>query len=436
MKPRVLRRSASGSIPFTFAVPPGFRHSELRPLAEGEVVASTYVVRDEIARSDTGIVFSARDMMFNRPVALKLGWRDRGSSSLLEEARRCASVTGNCSVQIHNAGTHNGVEYVVGEFVQGKLLHHKLVRSLPDAVYLARLRTLVEAVTCSHAAGVAVGEISGATVLVDANGRVVLGALSLSQVPIFGRHGQIFAPEVVRGDIAATDPAAVEAIDLYQLGCVAIEMAQGMPLFASDDPDVEARRHVLELPPKLSELRPNLPAELSDLVDWLLSKQPEARPRTANDVLLQLSSIIDRLVHGARTLRILIVDDDAGRALWLRSLARRAHSAAIIEIASNGSDAAHKLNRDHPDLVFIEAGLHGVMNALELCTYARSIEAGAQSQILVLGNVPQRDQDLFAELQAYKVSEDANLANAILDHIRSAARDGHRPRLSRTTITG
>ncbi len=436
MKPRLLRRSASGSIPFTFAVPAGFRHSHIRPLGEGEVVASTYVVRDEIARTDSGIVFSARDMMFNRAVALKLGWRDRGATSLLEEARRCASVAASCAVQIHNAGNHNGTEYVVGEHVQGTLLEHKLLRSLPDAVYLARFRALVEAVASAHAAGVAIGEISGATVLVDSNGRIVLGSLSLSQVPASGRHGRLFAPEIVRGDVEAGDPEAAEAIDLYGLGCVAVEMAQGTPLFSDDDPDVEARRHVLEFPPTLSELRPDLPGELSDVVEWLLAKRPEARPRTANDVLLQLSAIIDRLVHGTRPLRILIVDDDAGRARWLRSLARRAHAASIIEISCNGSDAAHKLNRDHPDLVFIEAGLHGVMNALELCTYARSIEGGSQSQILLLGDVSTRDQAMFAEVQASRVSEDNDMANAVLDHIRSVARGGQRNRISRSTISG
>lgn len=375
-------------------------------------------------------------MMFDRAVALKLGWRDRGATSLLDEARRCASVAASCAVQIHGAGTHNGAEYVVGERIEGKLLQHKLVRSLPDAVYVARFRALVEAVACAHAAGVAIGEISGATVLVDPNGRMVLGSLSLSQVPVSGRHGRVFAPEVVRGDVEASDPRAVEAIDLYGLGCIAIEMAQGAPLFASDDADVEARRHVLELPPKLADLRPDLPGELSDVVDWLLTKEPEARPRSASDVLSQLSAIIDRLVQGTRSLRVLIVDDDAGRARWLRSLARRAHGSAIVEIASNGSDAAHKLNRDQPDLVFVEAGLRGAMSAFELCMYARGIEGGSHSQILLLGDVSERDQALFSDVQATKVTDDGSVANSILDRIRSAARDAHKNRRYRSTISG
>jgi len=72
--------------------PPGFRDSQQRPLAPGEVVASTYAIRDEITRTDDGIVFEARDMMLDRPVAFKLAWRDPGTPSLIAEARRCAAV--------------------------------------------------------------------------------------------------------------------------------------------------------------------------------------------------------------------------------------------------------------------------------------------------------------------------------------------------------
>lgn len=75
-----------------FAAPAGFRDSPHRPFASGEVVASTYAIRDEVARTDTGIVFDASDMLLDRPVVVKLAWRDPGLPSLLAEARRCAAV--------------------------------------------------------------------------------------------------------------------------------------------------------------------------------------------------------------------------------------------------------------------------------------------------------------------------------------------------------
>jgi len=207
----------------SFQAPPGFRDSPARGLQQGDVVASTYSIRDEIARTDTGVVFEARDMMLDRLVALKLAWRDPGMPSLILEARRCAAVRDPCAVAIYGMGNHQGVEYVVGERVTGRLLGDVLVKPLGSTEHLARFRTLVAAVMRAHEAGIAVGDISGSTVQVCDEERMVLGRVSLSQVPAFGPLGQILAPEVVRGEVEALDPSAAEAIDLYGLGCVAIE---------------------------------------------------------------------------------------------------------------------------------------------------------------------------------------------------------------------
>src|SRR4051812_21018318 len=145
----------------SFQAPPGFRDSPTRALSHGEVVASTYTIRDEIARTDTGIVFEARDMMLDRLVALKLAWRDPGMPSLILEARRCAAVRDPCAVAIHGMGNHHGIEYVVGERVMGRLLGAVLAGRLMAGQYLTTFRTLVAAVTRAHEAGIAVGDISG-----------------------------------------------------------------------------------------------------------------------------------------------------------------------------------------------------------------------------------------------------------------------------------
>src|SRR4029079_6250895 len=161
----------------SFQAPPGFRDSPTRGVSHGEVVASTYAIRDEIARTHTGVVVEPRDMMLDRLVALKLAWRDPGMPSLILEARRCSAVRDPCAVAIYGMGNHKGVEYVVGERVTRRMLGDEIARARagrvpggviarppPAAEPLARFRTLVAAVTRAHEAGIAVGDISGATV--------------------------------------------------------------------------------------------------------------------------------------------------------------------------------------------------------------------------------------------------------------------------------
>ena len=414
---------------------PGYRDSSTPAVVHGDVVGGAYTIRDEIARTETGIVFEARDMMLDRLVALKLGWRDPGTPSMIIEARRCAAVRDPCAVSIYGMGLHLGIEYIVGERISQTLLRSQLDVPLSADMYLAKLRTLVAAVTHAHECGIAIGEISGATISAGPDGRLVLGRLSLSQVPAVGPLGQIRAPEVVRGDVEATDPAAAEAIDLYGLGCIAIELARGAPPFTDDDREVELRGHAHEPPPRLADLRTDLPVDLSDLVEWLLAKQPSARPPSAQEVLSQIDAIIERVGTHSRTIRVLIVDDDTARARWLWSLARRAYSAALVEIASEGTDAAHKLNRDHPDLVFIDASLRGVMNALELCMYARGLEAEQAAQLVVIGAVTPKDRAMFADGVQF-IPDDGQLAMTMLDRVRTCALTPQRRRKPRSTISG
>lgn len=414
----------------------GYHDSDEPALQRGELVAQAYTVRDELARATDGVVFEARDMLLDRLVAIKLAWRDPGTPSLILEARRCAAVHDPCAVAVHTMGHHHGVEYVIAERVVGTLLRDLVQQRVPADRFLTQLRTLVAAVARAHGAGVAIGDLSGATILLEPGGRLVLGRLSMSQVPAFGPLGRILAPEVVRGEVEGADPAAAEAIDLYGLGCVAIEMACGAPPFAEGGPDAELRGHAREPPPRLADLRPDLPTELSDLVEWLLAKTPAGRPRSARDVLAQLDAVLERLGTKTRSIRVLVVDDDTARARWLWSLARRAHASAQIEIASEGTDAAHKLVRDAPDLVFVDAALRGVMNALELCMYARGLDSEQRARLVLIGDVPERDRAPFTAAGATFVSDDVRLADAVLEHVRAVAAAEPRRRKPRSTITG
>ena len=126
---------------------PGYRDSSTPAVAHGDVVAGTYTIREEIARTETGVVYEARDMMLDRLVALKLGWRDPGLPSMILEARRCAAVRDPCSVAIYGMGQHQGLEYIVGERISGPLLRTRLDLPMSAEKYLATLRTLIAAVT-------------------------------------------------------------------------------------------------------------------------------------------------------------------------------------------------------------------------------------------------------------------------------------------------
>ena len=99
---------------------------------------------------------------------------------------------------------------------------------------------------------------------------------------------------------------------------------------------------------------------------------------------------------------------------------------------------AHKLNRDQPDIVFVDVELTGVMNALELCMYARGLDTWDQEsgRLFLIGDVSERDAILFEEVNVEVIGENDQLPGEILDRVRAAMHTKPRKRWTRTTVSG
>jgi serine/threonine protein kinase len=417
----------------TFKTPAGFRDSPDPALAIGEVISSTYTVRREIHRGDTGAVFEAWDMLVERAAVLKVAWRDPGTASLVQEARRCAAVAvhGGAAASVFGVGNHRGAEYLAGEYVEGVTARDHLraiaaTEQRPTATELVSLvLAAARALASVHQAGFAVGDLAPETVLITGEERVLFGRFSLGQVAAVGPGGACFAPEVVTGQRSAADPAAVAAIDLYGLGCLALELALGTPAFSGDTLKALMFAHVHHRPPALSEVRTDLPVELADLVAELLSKEPQARPMDAASVVEQLEIVAERAQAGKRSVRVLIVDDDGDRVRQLWSAVRRAHPRSQVDAARDGREAAAKLTRDRPDLVLIDATL-GVMtpgmNALELLMYASSLDEMTTATLVVTGDaVAERDAAMLTQFGARLANGRARLADTVGRLVREVA---------------
>jgi hypothetical protein len=76
--------------------------------------------------------------------------------------------------------------------------------------------------------------------------------------------------------------------DLYSLGVLLFQMLSGRLPFQADTATALIFQHVYEPPPALDELAPDVPAALATIVARLLSKSPDDRHQTADDVLADL----------------------------------------------------------------------------------------------------------------------------------------------------
>jgi serine/threonine-protein kinase len=147
----------------------------------------------------------------------------------------------------------------------------------------------------AHAAGVVHGDLKPDNVLVTPAGRVVITDFGIARC-IQGMGESLpagtpigtpayMAPEQVRGE--AIDPRT----DLYALGVMLFEMVVGQRPWRAKTPLLVATLRLLHPPPDPSQLRPELPPQLSQLVRELLSRDPADRPASVEQAAERLRAI-------------------------------------------------------------------------------------------------------------------------------------------------
>ncbi len=102
------------------------------------------------------------------------------------------------------------------------------------------------------------------------------------------------APEQARGE-----PDADGRADLFSLGCVIFECLTGRPAFTGAHVIALLTKVLIEEVPRVTALRPEVPADLADLLQRLLHKNPKHRPANAAAALAALAALTVNDAQGA-----------------------------------------------------------------------------------------------------------------------------------------
>ena len=255
-----------------------------------------YVIERELGRGGMGVVYLARQIGLNRPVALKmvLAGGYAGPEELvrfLAEAEAIAQLRHANVVQIYEVGTHAGQPYFTLEYCGGGALDGKLGG---DPMVSGEAARLVEAVArgvqAAHAAGIIHRDLKPHNVLLAADGtpKVTdfglakrLGSGSdLTQTGAVLGTPSYMAPEQAAGKGKGVTPAA----DVYALGAILYELLTGRPPFKAATP-LDTLLLVLSAEPVAPrQLNPRVPADLETITLKCLHKHPARRYPTAGEL--------------------------------------------------------------------------------------------------------------------------------------------------------
>jgi eukaryotic-like serine/threonine-protein kinase len=95
------------------------------------------------------------------------------------------------------------------------------------------------------------------------------------------------SPEQCRG-VSTID----RRTDVYALGCLMFELATGRHVFVKDASGDLLVAHIIETPPRVSSIRPEIPAWMDELVAKMLSKSPDDRPSSMDEVVAEIEAFL------------------------------------------------------------------------------------------------------------------------------------------------
>ena len=257
---------------------------------EATVINDRYEIHKRIGRGGMADVFSARDLLLDRQVAVKVLFPEFATDAnfverFRREAQSAASLSHPNIVNVYDWGKYEGTYFIVMEEVQGRTLAEILTtnKQLTSKQAAEIASEVAAALGFAHDNHVAHRDIKPANILIGTNGQVkvadfgIARALNaptesnLTQVGSVMGTATYFSPEQAQG--AQPDPRS----DLYSLGIVMYEMVAGRPPFTGENPVSIAYKQVHDAPQPLVQIVADVPRSFEAIVAKLLAKDPKLR---------------------------------------------------------------------------------------------------------------------------------------------------------------
>jgi len=278
-------------------------NSSRHQLAAGTVIGERYSIVRLIGSGGMAQVYLANDQQGGGSVAVKVMKSDLSQDREFikrfdTEARAASSLDHPNIVKVLNYGQDGDLRYIVQELVEGPtlkdLIQEKGALPWPTAVPLAIQIAL--ALEHAHKRGVVHRDIKPHNILitrdmtakvtdfgiaraVNANTITLTSGMTLGSV-------HYFSPEQARGSIVG------EKSDIYSLGIMLYEMLTGQVPFDGETSVAIAIKHLQEMPPLPSTIKPGIPSGLDNIVVKCIQKSPDSRYTDARSLVDELDAFM------------------------------------------------------------------------------------------------------------------------------------------------
>ena len=262
-----------------------------------------YRLLERLGAGGMGEVFLAYDERLDRRVAIKSirpgkGIDDQHRERFRREARLAARLSHPAIVPVYDILQEHGTDYIVMEYVEGTSLAAMIERGpLPFRQVLELARELADGLDAAHREGIVHRDLKTENVLVTPSGRPKITDFGIAKQILAEGGESLTADHTVLGTCRVMSPEQARGepvdhrTDLFALGVLLYEALTGLSPFAAENSLATLNRVIHHRQTPVRQLTPDVPQELSQLVDHLLEKDALLRPQSSGQVRRELDRL-------------------------------------------------------------------------------------------------------------------------------------------------
>jgi predicted ATPase len=283
------------------------------PFAPGTKLGP-YEILSPLGAGGMGEVYRARDTRLGRTVAVKvlperLSQKADLRQRLENEARTISQISHPNICTLHDIGHHEGIDFLVLEFVEGLTLRQLLSTGpMPMRKVIPMAVQIAEGLAKAHESGVVHRDLKPENIMASPDTVKILdfglAKLGLDHEVPNDDSSTIAAqtePGMILGTICYMSPeqASGRSVDFrsdqFAFGVVLYEMTAGNHAFKRASLAQTLLAITCDEPVPIRSLNPEVPPPLCWVIERCLAKEPENRYFSTRDLLRDLIAIRDRL---------------------------------------------------------------------------------------------------------------------------------------------
>ncbi len=355
-------------------------------------VAGRYSLERELGRGGMGVVYLAREVRLDRPVAIKLlppskATDPRLRERFLREARTAAKLSHPNVIPIFAVEEIGEFVFFAMAYIEGETLTERVRRRGPlspsDGARM--LRDVAWALAYAHGQGVIHRDVKPDNILLENTGRVLVADFGIASVvtgagTLSGTGEVVGTPEFMSPEQALGENVDARS-DLYALGIVGFFAFSGTLPFEAEKATEVLAKQITEPAPPLAVAAPGVSRRVAHALDSCLAKDPAERPEGPAALADQLGRALEQRRELPVALRMFVKRDarldDGGALLYPFVLL----AAAVVISSATTTDFAFGVLAGGMTLVPLGVLIHRARRLLKSGFDHGDLEVGFKAEL-------------------------------------------------------